>query len=121
VNPSALQGASDCAEYLPWLYWRLDAKPALVEIGRALARVNLEAVLIGNAAAGRGRRSRRLISIFLFETHRGILVASLDDIIRSKKAARPRDLAMIDPLEKAREAKAGQAGTAKARRAGPRK
>jgi hypothetical protein len=68
VNPSALQGASDCAEYRPWLYWRLDAKPALVEIGRALARVNLEAVLIGNAAAGRGRRSRRLISIFLFET-----------------------------------------------------
>jgi hypothetical protein len=33
-----------------------------------------------------------------------LLVASLDDIIRSKKAARrPRDLAVIDVLEKARE------------------
>jgi predicted nucleotidyltransferase len=51
-----------------------------------------------------------------------LLVASLDDVIRSKKAARrPRDLAVIDVLEKAREAKAGQASKAKARRARPRK
>ena len=35
-----------------------------------------------------------------------LLVASLDDIIRSKRAARrPRDLAVIDILEKAREQK----------------
>ena len=29
----------------------MDAKPALVEVGRALIAVSLEAVLIGNAAA----------------------------------------------------------------------
>jgi predicted nucleotidyltransferase len=52
-----------------------------------------------------------------------ILVASLDDIIRSKRAARrPRDLAVIEVLEKAREAKASQAeGKISARRPRSRK
>jgi len=167
----------------------MDAKPALVEVGRALAGVNLEAVLIGNAAAAlQGAPVTTIDFDFLFRstprnlaklrqvadrlratvlrpyypasglfrvirdddglqvdfmtTIHGvrsfeglrdratrmdiegtpILVASLDDIIRSKKAAhRPRDLAVIDVLEKAREAQAGQARNSKARRGRPRK
>jgi predicted nucleotidyltransferase len=52
-----------------------------------------------------------------------LLVASLDDVIRSKKAARrPRDLAVIEVLEKARDAKAREVGAKAApRRARPRK
>ena len=48
-----------------------------------------------------------------------ILVASLDDIIRSKRAARrPRDLAVLDTLEAARDAKATPSkGQARRRRA----
>jgi predicted nucleotidyltransferase len=168
----------------------MDAKPALVEVGRALVDVNLEAVLIGNAAAAlQGAPVTTVDFDFLFRsTSRNlaklrkladrlratvlrpyypasglfriirdddglqvdfmtsihgvrsfeglrdratrmdidgmpILVASLDDIIRSKKAARrPRDLAVIEVLEKAREAKARQAGAGtQARRARPRK
>jgi hypothetical protein len=50
-------------------------------------------------------------------------VASLEDIIRSKKAARrPRDLAVLEMLEKAREAKANAArGKVSTRRARSRK
>ena len=49
-----------------------------------------------------------------------ILVASLSDIIRSKKAAkRPRDLAVIEILEKAREE--ADRAKKKARRGRPRK
>ena len=168
----------------------MDATPALVEVGRALIAVSLEAVLIGNAAAAlqgapvttvdfdflfRGTRRNlaklrdladRLRATVLrpyypasglfrvtrdddglqvdfmtsihgvksFEGVRDratpmnvdgttILVASLDDVIRSKKAARrPRDLAVLEVLEKAREAKARQAGSKAApRRARPRK
>jgi hypothetical protein len=168
----------------------MDAKPALVEVGRALAASGLEAVLIGNAAAAlQGapvttvdfdflfRRTPRnlaklreladrlratvlrpyypasglfrvtrdddglqvdfMTSIHGVKSFEGvrdratsmeidsvtILVASLDDIIRSKKAARrPRDLAVIEVLERAREAKAGQGGAQTTpRRARPRK
>jgi hypothetical protein len=168
----------------------MDAKPALVEVGRALVDVNLEAVLIGNAAAAlQGAPVTTVAFDFLFrKTSRNlgklravadrlratvlrpyypasglfrvirdddglqvdfmtsihgvrsfeglrdratrmniegtpILVASLDDIIRSKRAARrPRDLAVIEVLEKAREAKASQAeGKISARRPRSRK
>jgi hypothetical protein len=149
----------------------MDARPALVQIGRQLRRVNLEAVLIGNAGAAlQGapvttvdfdflfRKSpRNLAKVKAFATaldavvlrpfypasdlYRvvrdddglqvdfmatvhglrsfegvrsrateiviedvAILVASLADIIRSKRAAgRPRDRAVLEVLEKARE------------------
>jgi predicted nucleotidyltransferase len=168
----------------------MDAKPALVEVGRALIAVSLEAVLIGNAAAAlQGapvttvdfdflfRRTPRnlaklkevadrlratvlrpyypasglfrvirdddglqvdfMTSIHGVRSFEGlrdratrmtiegmpILVASLEDIIRSKKAARrPRDLAVREMLEKAREAKANAArGKVSTRRARSRK
>ena len=84
----------------------VDAKPYLIEIGRRLKTVGLQAVLIGNAAAAlQGAPSRRSISIF----------------IKSKKAAkRPRDLAVIDVLEKALEEETRQQ-TGKARRGRTRK
>jgi hypothetical protein len=48
-----------------------------------------------------------------------LMVASLDDIIRSKKAARrPRDLAVLDTLERAREEGISKKKTGRAR---PRK
>jgi predicted nucleotidyltransferase len=148
----------------------MDAKPLLVEIGRALEDVGLEAVLIGNAAAAlQGvplttvdfdflfRKSPRSVAKLkalaarlgasilrpyypasdLFRVMRddglqvdfmgtvhglrsfegvrdrasrlviegvAMTVASLGDIIKSKRAAgRPRDLAVLDVLEKARE------------------
>lgn len=168
----------------------MDAKPALVEVGQALIAANLEAVLIGNAAAalqgapvttvdfdflfrrtprnlaklraladrlratvlrpyypasGLFRVTRdddglqvdfmtRIHGVKSFEGVRDratpvdidgttLLVASLDDVIRSKKAARrPRDLAVIAVLEKARDAKAREVGAKAApRRARPRK
>jgi predicted nucleotidyltransferase len=168
----------------------MDAKPALVEVGRALIAVSLEAVLIGNAAAAlQGapvttvdfdflfRRTPRnlaklkevadrlratvlrpyypasglfrvirdddglqvdfMTSIHGVRSFEGlrdratrmtiegmpILVASLEDVIRSKKAARrPRDLAVLEMLEKAREAKANAArGKVSTRRARSRK
>jgi len=147
----------------------VDAAPALVEIGRALDAVRLQAVLIGNAAAAlqgapvttvdfdflfrktarnlakvkafamaleavvlrpyypasdlyRVARDRDGLQVDFMGTIHGIrsfegvrdrastldingtrlLVASLPDIIRSKKAARrPRDLAVMDVLEQA--------------------
>ena len=165
----------------------MDAAPALVEVGRQLQAVKLEAVLIGNAAAAlqgapvttvdfdflfrktsrnlvklkaiaRGLRSVVLrpyypasglyrvvrdddgLQIDFMSTIHGVrsfehvrdraaaveidgvtlLVASLADIIRSKKAARrPRDLAVIDILEKALEEQSGPKGTTGGRR--PRK
>jgi hypothetical protein len=149
----------------------VDATPALVEIGRALAAVKLEAVMIGNAAAAlqgapvttvdfdflfrktarnltklkafaktidavvlrpyypasdlyRVTRDRDGLQVDFMGTIHGIrsfeglrdrastvdidgtplLVAALPDIIRSKKAARrPRDLAVLDILEKSLE------------------
>lgn len=145
----------------------MDAAPFLVEVGRALEAVSLEAVLIGNAGAAlQGapvttvdfdflfrRTSRNLQKLKLFATRldasvlrpyypvsdlfrvvrddglqvdfmgtvhglrsfegvrarativqlagAAITVASLGDIIRSKRAAgRPRDLAAIDILER---------------------
>jgi predicted nucleotidyltransferase len=149
----------------------VDAKPWLAEVGRHLAEVGLEAVLIGNAAAALqgapvttvdldflfrrtphnvGKLKRiaaglgatllrpyypvsdlfRLVrdddglqvdfmgtihGIRSFEGLRNrattiliageeLRVASLDDVIRSKRAAaRPRDLAVLPILEKARE------------------
>lgn len=154
----------------------MDATPALAEIGRVLQEVDLEAVLIGNAAAalqgapvttvdfdfffrdttrnlGKLKTlARRLKAVILrpyypasdlyrvvrdddglqvdfmatihgirsFEGVRAratlieiesvpIRVASLADIIRSKKAARrPRDLAVLGILEKALEETARQ-------------
>lgn len=149
----------------------MDAKPLLVEIGRHLHDLNLDAVLIGNAAAAlQGAPVTTVDFDFLFRkttrnmeklkalatalgavvlrpyypaselyrvvrdddglqvdfmtTIHGIRsfaglrdraetieidgvafrVAALDDIIRSKRAARrPRDLAVIEVLEKTRE------------------
>lgn len=149
----------------------MDARPYLVEIGRHLAEIGLEAVLIGNAAAAlQGapvttvdfdfmfRKTPRnlqklkalaraldavvlrpyypasdlyrvvrddglqldfMATIHGIRSYEGLRdraesieidgvrlrVASLADIIRSKRAARrPRDLAVIDVLEKAHEA-----------------
>jgi len=164
----------------------MDATPYLVEIGRLLHDVGLEAVLIGNAAAAlegapvttidfdfmfrkTARNLEKLKALarkldatilrpfypasdlyrvvrddglqleFMAAVHgirsfeglqdratdleiedTVIRVASLPDIIKSKKAARrPRDLAVIDVLEKALEARIGE--KKKARRARPRK
>ena len=165
----------------------MDAKPFLVEIGRLLRQLNLEAVLIGNAAAAlqgapvttidfdflfrkTPRNLRKLKALartlgatvlrpyypasdlfrivreddglqldFMATIHGvrsfegvraravtieieavGILVASLADIVRSKKAARrPRDLAVLEILEKALEKTArskGKAGGGRARK-----
>src|SRR5262245_53610743 len=158
----------------------MDATPYLVEIGRGLGEVGLEAVLIGNAAAAlqgapvttvdfdfmfrkttrnlqklrgladglgativkpyypasdlyRVLRHDGLQVDFMATIHgvrsyeglRGradvvdlgavtIAVASLPDIIKSKKAARrPRDLAVLDVLEKALEEKERQTGKAR--------
>jgi len=160
----------------------VNAKPYLVEIGRGLEQVGLEAVLIGNAAAAlqgapvttvdfdfmfrktpRNLQKLRALADALGATilqpyypaadlyrvvrddglqvdfmgtihgirsfeglrHRAqvieiestsIIVASLRDIIKSKKAARrPRDLAVLDLLEKALEETARQAGKARGR------
>lgn len=166
---------------------RVDATPALVEIGRQLSEIKLEAVLIGNAAAAlqgapvttvdfdflfrktsrnlaklkafaRGLRAVVLrpyypasdlyrvareddgLQVDFMGTIHGIrsfegvrdrativeiegvrlLVAALEDIIRSKKAARrPRDLAVLEILERALEESSRQAN--KTRGARPRK
>lgn len=163
----------------------MDARPLLVEIGSRLRAVNLEAVLIGNAAAAlQGapvttvdfdflfRKTSRNISklkalaralgatvlrpyypasemyrvvrdddglqldfmatihgIRSFEGVRAratrleidgtpILVASLKDIVRSKRAARrPRDLAVLEILEKALEQASEPKSKAQRRRA----
>ena len=165
----------------------MDAKPFLVEIGRLLGRLHLEAVLIGNAAAAlqgapvttvdfdflfrktpRNLRKLKALARALratvlrpyypasemyrvvreddglqldfmatihgirsFEGLRAravtieieavpIIVASLADIVRSKRAARrPRDLAVLEILEKALEETVrpkGKAGGGRARR-----
>ena len=48
----------------------MDAKPALVEVGRALIAANLEAVLIGNAAAAlQGVPVTTVDFDFSFSTH----------------------------------------------------
>jgi predicted nucleotidyltransferase len=164
----------------------VDATPYLVEIGRRLHDIGLEAVLIGNAAAAlqgapvttidfdfmfrktarnleklkalarkldatilrpfypasdlyRVMRDDGLQLEFMAAVHgirsfeglraratdleiedTMILVASLPDIIKSKKAARrPRDIAVIDILERALEERIG--ATKKTRRPRPRK
>ena len=164
----------------------MDATPFLVEIGRQLHQVGLEAVLIGNAAAAlqgapvttvdfdfmfrkTARNLQKLKALsralgatvlrpyypaadlfrvvrddglqldFMVAIHgirsfeglrdratdleiedTSIRVASLPDIIKSKKAARrARDIAVIDVLEKALEERRGQ--EKKARRARSRK
>ena len=170
----------------------MDAAPALVEVGRALRRSGLEAVLIGNAAAAlqgapvttidfdflfrrtprnlgklkvlaralgatvlrpyypasdlyRIARDEDGLQVAFMTTIHGIRsfegvrdratvveidgvpirVASLADIVRSKKAARrPRDLAVLDVLEKALEEEAREGATrpkGKTRRPRPRK
>ena len=171
---------------LEHLYWHVvDAKPVLVEIGRLLQRLDLEAVLIGNAAAAlQGapvttidfdflfRKTPRNLSklkalaralgatvlrpyypasdlyrvvreddglqldfmatihgVRSFEGVRArastvkiqatpILVASLADIIKSKRAARrPRDVAVLEILEKALEETTRSKGKARGGRA----
>jgi predicted nucleotidyltransferase len=163
----------------------VDAKPLLIEVGRELREVNLEAVLIGNAAAAlQGAPVTTVDFDFLFrKTSRNmaklkalaralgavvlrpyypasdlyrivrdddglqldfmgtihgirsfegvrdraslveldgvpILVASLSDIIRSKRAARrPRDLAVLQLLENTLEETRQQARKTSRRRA----
>ena len=153
------------------LYWAVDAKPLLVEVGRHMHDIALEAVLIGNAAAAlQGAPVTTVDFDFLFrKTPRNmgklkalatalravvlrpyypaselyrvvrdddglqvdfmtvihgirsfagvrdrastieidgipIRVAALEDIIRSKRAARrPRDIAVLDILERTLE------------------
>jgi hypothetical protein len=162
----------------------MDAGPLLAEVGRRINAVNLEAILIGNAAAAlRGapvttidfdflfrKSSRNLVKLktiarglratilrpyypvsdllrlvrdddglqvdFMGTVHglrsfegvrdrstrieigdTGLLVASLADIIKSKRAAgRPRDLAVLDILEMTREEGAKPQGEARRRR-----
>ena len=162
----------------------VDASPFLVEIGRSLRRVHLEAVLIGNAAAalqgapvttvdfdclfrtttGNLRKLKMLarslnatvlrpyypasdlyrvvrdddgLQVDFMGTIHGIrsfegvrdratlveiettpiLVASLADVVRSKKAAgRPRDRAVLEILEKALEESTRSKGQAGSRR-----
>jgi hypothetical protein len=163
----------------------VDAKPFLVDIGRALEQFRLDAVLIGNAAAAlRGapvttvdfdfmfrktarnmaklkavaRKLRAMVlrpyypaadlyrvvredglqvdfmatihGVRSFEGLRdratrididdtSIQVASLADIIKSKRAAkRPRDVAVLDILEKALEEAARQEGKTRGSRPG---
>ena len=92
----------------------MDAKPLLVEIGRGLEQVNLEAVLIGNAAAALQGAPVTTIDTATLR------VASLEDIVRSKRAAgRARDLAVLAVLERALEATTQS--TTKARGARKRK
>ena len=163
---------------------RVDATPVLVEIGRRLNDLKLDAVLIGNAAAAlQGapvttvdfdflfrKTPRNLAKLKAFARGLGAVVlrpyypasdlyrvsrdddglqvdfmgtihgirsfeglrdratmieldgvtlrvASLEDVIRSKKAARrPRDLAVIEVLEKALEVSSGQANKARGAR-----
>jgi hypothetical protein len=167
----------------------VNARPALVEIGRLLKEVNLEAVLIGNAAAAlqgapvstvdfdfffrktprnldklktlarklnatvlrpyypasnlyRVMREDDGLQIDFMATIHGIRsfegvrdratmmafegvpiqVASLADIVRSKRAAgRPRDRAVLEILEKALEEAAATHATGQARGRRPRK
>jgi predicted nucleotidyltransferase len=164
----------------------MDAKPLLVEVARGLARVGLEAVLIGNAAAAlQGapvttvdfdfmfrRTDRSMQKLKALARHLGatvlrpfypasdsyrvvrdddglqvdfmgaihgvrsfeglraraslvtidgvtLRVASLEDVVRSKKAAgRSRDRAVLDILEKALEAKKESKGRTRGARAG---
>jgi hypothetical protein len=123
----------------------VDATPLLSEVARRLNDVYLEAVLIGNAGAAlQGApvvRDEDGLQVDFMSTVHGIrsfagvrdratrmeigrasvLVASLSDIIASKRAARrPRDLAVLDILEAARAAE-GSKPTTRTRRAGPRK
>ena len=162
----------------------MDARPWLVEVGRRLRQLNLEAVLIGNAAAAlqgapvttvdfdflfrktprnvrklkalaraldatilrpyypasdlyRIVRERDGLQLDFMVTIHGVrsfeglraraltieidsvsmLVASLADIVRSKKAARrPRDRAVLEILEKSLEEAAEQEARARRRR-----
>jgi hypothetical protein len=87
----------------------VDAKPFLLGIGRHMRDLAFDAVLIGNAAAALQGAPVTTIDFDL-----------LEDIIRSKRAARrPRDLAVLDVLEKTLEEAGRQAGATRRRR--PRK
>lgn len=93
----------------------MDATPALVEIGKALDKAGLEAVLIGNATAD-GLQVDFMTAIHGLRSYEGvrdraasirvgdadIRVASLADIIKSKRAAgRAQDRAVLALLERA--------------------
>ena len=109
------------------LYWAVDAKPFLVEIGAHMRDLALEAVLIGNAAAAlQGAPVTTIDFDSCFPRPRGmrdrasvleidgvpIRVAALADIIRSKRAARrSRDLAVLEILEKTLEEASGTTRT----------
>lgn len=96
----------------------MDARPLLADIGSRLQQVKLEAVLIGNAAAALQGAPVTTIDSVIEIDGVPILVASLADVIRSKKAARrPRDLAVLEILEKALEETNRQKGQARGRRA----
>ncbi len=112
-----------------------DAGPILREITESLEKCGLEAILVGNAAAAlQGAPVTTLAFDFMFRRLQidfmpilhgirsfeslksravrvsmgqgTLLVADLADIIRSKRAlGRPKDLAVLDILEKTRDEK----------------
>ena len=93
----------------------MDAKPLLVEVGRLMHEVGLEAVLT-TAHGLRSFEGVRARATVLTIDGVPIIVAALADIIKSKGAAgRPRDKAVIEILERAH----AEATSAASRAQGP--
>jgi hypothetical protein len=99
----------------------VDASPLLGRVGGLLRDLHFDAVLIGNAAAGlQGFEGLRARAHTIEVAGVPLRVATLDDIIRSKRAAgQPRDRAVLEILEKSLEE--SQARTPSSRRTRPRK